>query len=158
MTYLATANDGVLRIGGVPSARQAEFFAARGKFIAYGGARGGGKSWALRRKLAALCLRYPGIRCLLVRRTLGELRTNHLAPMLAEYGSLIAYSEAERRISFPGGSAVFLGYCAADRDVLRYQGQEYDIIAIDEATQLSEHQFSVFKACLRGTGDFPRRI
>lgn len=158
MTYSATANDGVLHIGGVPSARQAEFFAARGKFIAYGGARGGGKSWALRRKLAALCLRYPGIRCLLVRRTLGELRANHLAPMLAEYGSLIAYSEAERRISFPGGSAVFLGYCAADRDVLRYQGQEYDIIAIDEATQLSEHQFSVFKACLRGTGDFPRRI
>ena len=92
MTYSATANDGVLRIGGVPSARQAEFFAARGKFIAYGGARGGGKSWALRRKLAALCLRYPGIRCLLVRRTLGELRTNHLAPMLAEYGSLISYS------------------------------------------------------------------
>ena len=39
---------------------------------AYGGARGGGKSWALRRKLVTLCLRYPGIRCLLVRRRGGD--------------------------------------------------------------------------------------
>lgn len=152
------ANDDVLRIGGVPSARQAEFFAARGKFIAYGGARGGGKSWALRRKLVAMCLRYPGIRCLIVRRSLGELRANHLRPMLSEYGGLVTYSGSERRLSLPGGSAIYFGYCSADRDVLRYQGQEYDIIAIDEATQLSENQFSVFKACLRGTGELPRRI
>lgn len=158
MMCSATVNDGIFRIGGVPNARQAEFFAARGKFIAYGGARGGGKSWALRRKLVALCLRYPGIRCLLVRRSLGELKANHLRPMLAEYGPLVSYNDADRRISLPGGSAIWLGYCSADRDVLRYQGQEYDIIAIDEATQLSEYQFSVFRACLRGTGDFPRRI
>lgn len=158
MTCSRTAAEGALHIGGVPNPRQALFFAAREKFIAYGGARGGGKSWALRRKLAGLCLRYPGIRCLLIRRTLGELRTNHLLPMLAEYRGLVSYSEYEKRISFPGGSAIWLGYCAADRDVLRYQGQEYDIIAVDEATQLSEYQFSIFKACLRGTGDYPRRI
>lgn len=153
-----TANDGILRIGGRPTARQAEFFAARGKYIAYGGARGGGKSWALRRKLCAICLRYPGVRCLLIRRSLGELRANHLRPMLAEYAGLVRYNDAERRLSFPGGSAIYLGYCSSERDVLQYQGQEYDIIAIDEATQLSEYQFSVFKACLRGTGDHPRRI
>lgn len=158
MTCSRTAAEGALHIGGVPNPRQALFFAAREKFIAYGGARGGGKSWALRRKLAGLCLRYPGIRCLLIRRTLGELRTNHLLPMLAEYRGLVSYSEYEKRIYFPGGSAIWLGYCAADRDVLRYQGQEYDIIAVDEATQLSEYQFSIFKACLRGTGDYPRRI
>ncbi len=147
-----------MRIGGSPNARQAEFFAARGKYIAYGGARGGGKSWALRRKLCAMCLRYPGIRCLLIRRSLGELRANHLRPMIAEYAGLVRYIESERRLSFPGGSAVYLGYCSSERDVLQYQGQEYDVIAIDEATQLSEYQFSVFKACLRGTGDHPRRI
>lgn len=153
-----TANDGALRIGGSPTARQAEFFAARGKYIAYGGARGGGKSWALRRKLCAMCLRYPGIRCLLIRRSIGELRANHLRPMLAEYAGLVRYNESERRLTFPGGSVIYLGYCSSERDVLQYQGQEYDIIAIDEATQLSEYQFSVFKACLRGTRDIPRRI
>ena len=57
-----------LLIPGVPNERQREFFACRARFIAYGGARGGGKSWALRRKLIAMCLRYPKLRCLLVYR------------------------------------------------------------------------------------------
>ncbi len=148
----------ILRIGGRPSERQREFFASRAKYTAYGGARGGGKSWALRRKLVSLCLRYAGIRCLLIRRTLSELRANHLMPLLSEYGRLITYSERESAISFPNGSKIFLGYCARDGDTLRYQGQEYDVIAIDEATQLSEYQFSVFGACLRGVNDFPKRM
>ena len=148
----------VVRIEGKPSEKQREFFASRAKYTAYGGARGGGKSWALRRKLVALCLNYPGIRCLLIRRSLGELKGNHLVPMLKEYGEILSYSEGEKAISFQNGSRIFFGYCSCDRDVLRYQGQEYDIIAIDEATQLSEYQFSIFKASLRGVNDFPKRI
>ena len=146
------------RIPGKPNARQKLFFSSRARYTAYGGARGGGKSWALRRKLAALCLRYPGIRCLLIRRSYAELKANHVRPLMQEYGDIISYRESEKCLSFPNGSTVTLGYCASGRDVLRYQGQEYDIIAIDEATQLSEDQFSIFKACLRGTGNFPRRM
>ena len=33
-----------------PSPRQQEFFRAEAANVAYGGARGGGKSWAMRRK------------------------------------------------------------------------------------------------------------
>ena len=150
--------DGALRISGVPSAKQREFFRSRAKYIAYGGARGGGKSWALRRKLIGLCLNYPGIRCLLVRRSLWELKANHVLPLLSEYGAFIEYGERDRVISLKNGSAIFLGYCASDSDTLRYQGQEYDIIAIDEATQLSEYQFSIFKASLRGVNAFPKRM
>ena len=152
------ACERILRIGGVPSERQKKFFASRARYTAYGGARGGGKSWALRRKLIALCLHYPGIRCLLVRRSYAELKANHLRPILRELGDLVQYRESDKLITFPSGSSIALGFCSSARDVLRYQGQEYDIIAIDEATQLSEYQFSVFKACLRGTDDFPRRM
>ncbi len=148
----------VLRISGTPSPRQKEFFDAHARYIAYGGARGGGKSWALRRKLVGLCLCYPSIRCLLVRRSYAELKANHLQPLLAEYGGLIGYRESEKCLYFPNGSTIALGYCASVRDCLRYQGQEYDIIAIDEATQLTEYQFSVFRACLRGTKNVPRRM
>ncbi|MBQ9784528.1 MAG: phage terminase large subunit [Clostridia bacterium] len=147
-----------LRISGCPNERQKCFFASRARYTAYGGARGGGKSWALRRKLVGLCLRYPGIRCLLIRRTYAEVKLNHLRPLLEEYGELLSYSEQNKCLAFPNGSTVTLGYCASDRDTLRYQGQEYDIIAIDEATQLSEHQFSIFKACLRGAREMPRRM
>ena len=155
-TSMPTANKPLIR--GRPNQKQQLFFDSRARFTAYGGARGGGKSWALRRKLVAMCLRYAGIRCLLVRRTLPEVKSNHVIPLLREYGSLLEYSEGERSIKFSNGSRIFLGFCATDRDALRYQGQEYDVIAIDEATQLSEYRFSIFKACLRGTGSFPRRM
>ena len=147
-----------LHIRGAPNSKQRLFFSSRAKYTAYGGARGGGKSWALRRKLIALCLRYPKIKCLLVRRTYAELKSNHLQPMLAEYSAFVSYSESEKTLSLPNGSTIIFGYCSSDRDLLRYQGQEYDVIAIDEATQLSEYQFSIFKACLRGCNDFPKRM
>ena len=151
-------NASSIKIRGIPNERQKEFFASRARFTAYGGARGGGKSWALRRKLIAMCLRYDGLRCLLIRRTLPELRANHVIPFLREYDGIITYSESEKAIFLPNKSAIYLGYCATDKDVLRYQGQEYDVIAIDEATQLSEFRFSVLKACLRGADHFPRRM
>ena len=142
----------------IPNPKQAEFFRSKTRYTAYGGARGGGKSWALRRKLITLCLRYSGIRCLLVRRTYAELKANHLFPLSDEYGELFTYSDTDKLLRFSNGSTISLGYCDAERDALRYQGQEYDIIAIDEATQLSEYQFSIFKACLRGVNAFPRRM
>ena len=58
----------------VPFEKQRQFFRSKAKFTAYGGARGGGKSTALRMKLVLLCLKYAGIRTLLVRRSFPELR------------------------------------------------------------------------------------
>ena len=40
---------------GTPSPRQAEFLADTHKYVAFGGARGGGKSWAVRVKAVLLC-------------------------------------------------------------------------------------------------------
>lgn len=147
-----------MKLKGTPNEKQAEFFRSEAKYTAYGGARGGGKSWALRRKLVALCLRYPGIHCLIIRRTLAELKQNHVNPLLCELGGDVSYSAGEGTISFPNRSRIDLGYLACDSDTLRYQGQEYDIIAIDEATQLTEYQFSTLKGCLRGIGSYPRRM
>ena len=152
------ALERVVHIGGVPSEKQKQFFASRARYTAYGGARGGGKSWALRRKLVGLCLCYPGIRCLLVRRTLVELKANHIVPILTEYGDILRYSAGECAFLMDNGSRIDCGYCDSERDALRYQGQEYDIIAIDEATQLSEMQFCALKAALRGVRDMPRRM
>ena len=39
-----------------PNPRQQAFFRAEAANIAYGGARGGGKSWAMRRKLVLLAM------------------------------------------------------------------------------------------------------
>lgn len=105
-----------------------------------------------------MCLRYPGIHCLIIRRTLSELRANHVLPLMKEIGNDVPYSAGERVFTFKNKSRIDLGYLSCDADTLRYQGQEYDIIAIDEATQLTEYQFSTLKGCLRGVGKYPRRM
>ena len=66
---------------GVPNEKQRMFFEAKNRYVAYGGARGGGKSWAVRRKALLLALRYSGIKILIVRRSYGELRENHIRPL-----------------------------------------------------------------------------
>lgn len=147
-----------LYLKGVPNKKQELFFASKAKYTAYGGARGGGKSWALRRKLVLLCLRYAGIKCLIIRRSFPELQYNHILPLRAELGGCVKYSESGKCFKFPNGSVLKLGYMADDGDTLQYQGQEYDIIALDEATQLTEYRFSALKACLRGTNGYPKRM
>lgn len=138
--------------------RQKLFFKARRRFIAYGGARGGGKTWAVREKADVLAHRYPGINILIVRRTYPELLQNHILPMQLELSGLAHWNDKQKRFIFPNGSNIWFGYCSAERDVLRYQGQEYDIIFIDEATQLTEYQFQTFKGCLRGVSGYPKRM
>lgn len=138
--------------------RQKLFFKARRRFIAYGGARGGGKTWSVRVKAMLLACRYPGINLLIIRRTYPELLQNHILPMQAELNGLARWNDNQKRFTFPNGSNIWYGYCSAERDVLRYQGQEYDAIFIDEATQLTEFQFQTFKGCLRGVNDFPKRM
>ena len=147
-----------LVLKGYPQEKQKKFFLADAKYIAYGGARGGGKSWALRRKLVLLALNYAGISMLLIRRTFPELRDNHIRPLIAEIGSFCSYSDSRKCFEFPNGSRLKLGYLDNDGDLLQYQGQEYDIIALDEATQLTEYQFQTLKACLRGVEGFPKRM
>ena len=143
---------------GEPNPKQRAFFLARSRFVAYGGARGGGKSWAVRKKAAGLALRYPGIRILILRRSFPELRENHILPMRADLAGIALYKESDKSFLFSTGSRILFGYCDAESDVLRYQGQEYDVIFLDEATQFTEFQFLTLTACLRGANALPKRF
>lgn len=108
----------VLNLRGEPNPRQEEFFLARARHIAYGGARGGGKSWAMRRKFVLLALRYDGLRLLLLRRTFPELEANHILPLMAELNGFAKYNTSRRIFTFPNGSVIKLGYCDTEADVL----------------------------------------
>lgn len=142
-----------------PSPRQAEVLRDNThKYIGYGGARGGGKSWVVRTKAKLLCLEYPGIRVLIVRRTYPELIANHIDTLRTELVGIVKYNQQDKKMTFPNGSTIKFDYCATDSDLMHFQGQEYDVIFIDEATNFTEHQIDVITPCLRGTKDFPRRI
>lgn len=144
---------------GKPQPKQVEFLKAKERYIAYGGARGGGKSWSLRCKLKILCFAHPGIKVLLIRRTYAELVNNHIDILRQELPPEVAkYNDKDKKFVFANGSILKLGYLDNESDVLQYQGQEYDVIALDEATQLSENQYIHIKACLRGANDFPKHM
>ncbi len=141
-----------------PNEKQKQFLLCDKKYVAFGGARGGGKSWAVRTKAKLLALQYPGIRLLLVRRTYQELESNHIRFLRTELHGLAEYKATARRFEFRNGSVLDFGYCACDGDMGRYQGTEYDVIFIDEATQLRERWLRQFGACVRGVNEFPKRI
>lgn len=144
---------------GKPQPKQKEFMMAKAKYVAFGGARGGGKSWSVREKAKRLCLKWAGIRCLIIRKTYTDLRDNHILPLRAELPQELApYKEADKAFVFANGSRIKCSYFANDADALQYQGQEYDIIFLEEATQFSELVFDTLKACLRGANNFPKRM
>lgn len=141
-----------------PNERQKLFLTATAKHVGYGGARGGGKSWAVRTKAKLLAVRYPGIRILIVRRTYPELINNHINTLRKELLGIATYNDKDKVLKFCNGSTINFAYCAKDKDLDRLQGTEYDVIFLDEATQLSEFQVKEIAACLRGVNDFPKRI
>lgn len=143
---------------GEPNEKQKLFLKARTKHVAFGGARGGGKSWAVRAKAKLLCFRYPGIRILIVRRTYPELYNNHINILRPELFGVAKYNDKEKILTFPNKSTIAFSYCANDKDLDRLQGVEYDVIFLDEATQLSEYQMKVIVACVRAVNDYPKRI
>ena len=141
-----------------PNEKQKLMLSAKAKHVGFGGARGGGKSWAVRTKAKLLALRYPGIRILIVRRTYPELMNNHIRILRAELNGLAGYNDREKRLAFPNGSTLNFMYCARDGDLDRLQGVEYDVVFLDEATQLTEYQMKTVTACVRGVNPFPKRV
>ena len=144
---------------GKPQPKQKEFMMATAKYVAFGGARGGGKSWSVREKAKRLAIKWAGIKILIIRKTYTDLRDNHILPLRADLPDALApYKETDKAFVFRNGSRIKCSYFANDADALQYQGQEYDVIFLEEATQFSEMVFNVLKACLRGANSFPKRM
>lgn len=132
---------------------QTEFLAAPETDVLYGGAAGGGKSYAM----LVDPLRYAhraAHRALILRRSMPELRelidkSRELYPR-AFPGS--KFREVEKIWNFPSGSKIEFGFLERDADVYRYQGQAYSWIGFDEITHLAtEFSWNYLASRLRTT-------
>ena len=143
---------------GTLNPKQKLFCQARTRYVGYGGARGGGKTHVSRVKAFGGALTYPGIKILFVRREYPELEQTVILPMRKMIpAELASYNSTMHMFFFVNGSTIKFGHYG-DRDDVEYQGQEYDWIFVDEATQFTESQFRTLGACLRGASKIPRRM
>ena len=142
-----------------PNDKQKLFLADTHRYVGYGGARGGGKSWCVRTKAKILAAKYPGIKICIVRKTYPELTANHIKPLTKEIQKKMArYNDSKKEFRFVNGSEIIFRYLDTDKDLDRFQGTEFDILFLDEATQFSEDQYKMLIACVRGVNDFPKRV
>ena len=132
---------------------QEDFLAAGETDVLYGGAAGGGKSYAM----LVDPLRYAhrsAHRGLILRRSMPELRelidkSRELYPKAFQG---CKYREVEKLWTFPSGAKIEFGFLERDADVYRYQGQAYSWIGFDEITHLpTEFAWNYLASRLRTT-------
>lgn len=120
--------------------------------VGLGGARGPGKSFAI---FAVVCLddcqRFPGLKVLYLRKT-GKAAKEQLADLVTHV--LGQFPDAEvlnDRIRFQNGSTVVIGGFKDDAEAQTYQGVEYDVVVIEEATQLTGTTYKMLRLSERSS-------
>ena len=132
---------------------QEDFLAAAETDVLYGGAAGGGKSYAM----LVDPLRYAhraAHRGLIIRRSMPELREliDKSRELYPKAFPGCKYKEVEKLWNFPSGAKIEFGFLERDADVYRYQGQAYSWIGFDEITHLpTEFSWNYLASRLRTT-------
>lgn len=118
--------------------------------IGFGGARMGGKSYTMLGQVGADdCMRFPGLKALLLRKVGTSGRESFEALLPKTIGRLGTYIPTQNVFKFPNGSWIKLGHFQNEKDVDKYLGLEYDVVAIEEATTLSETKKDAIQSCCR---------
>lgn len=158
-----------LQFGYVPQPKQLLFHGAarcadseeNPNEIGFGGARGPGKTHATFAQVALDdCQRVPGLKVLFLRKV--AKAANEAVEDLRQkvlFKCPHRYKEQKATIIFPNGSRIIIGHFQYEKDIDNYLGLEYDIIVIEEATQLSQSKIEKIKTCNRSSkpGFRPRR-
>lgn len=132
--------------------RQSEAYRhiGKGRYIFYGGARGGGKSHFSLATAVICAMKYPGIHSVCIRETYPELQDVFIDKLQDLYPENIfkyTYREIHKAAYFKNGSKLSFSACDSEKNAKKIQGKEYQLMVIDEANNFDE--MTLFK--LRGS-------
>lgn len=127
--------------------------------ICYGGSAGGGKSMLASLWLVAMCIKYPGIRCLLGRTTLSSLKQTSLNTLFEvmkmsgmESEKHYNYNGQSNTITFNNKSEIILKdleYKPSDPNFDSLAGLEITCAVIEEASQVTRTAYNIVKSRIR---------
>lgn len=142
-------------IPGEPTAKQWLFLADPHEEVLFGGAAGGGKSYAL---LAAALMyaHVPGYSAVLIRKSIPDLsQPGGLIPMSHQWlqGTDAHWGAVTKKWTFPSGATLSFGHLEREEDQYKYQGGEYDFVGFDELTQIPKVPYEYLFSRMRQSLD-----
>lgn len=125
----------------------------------YGGAAGGGKTYATL-IAAAQYVDVPGYSALLLRENFADLNQPGAWIPLSKlwWWKKAHWSGSDHRWTFPSGATITFGYLERDDSVYQYDTASYQFIAIDELVQHTEWRYTFMFGRIRGPLEGPSRL
>ena len=127
--------------------------------VLYGGSAGAGKSWLGCLWISTLCLQYPGIRCLIGRTVLQQLKLTTLNTLFETLQSMglksgehYVYNGQSNVITFQNKSEIVLKdlqYQPSDPNFDSLGGLELTAVFVDEAAQIGQLAYNILKSRMR---------
>lgn len=147
--------------------RQSECFQSEATEILYGGSAGGGKSFTMRAIAIYYAMSVANIQVYLFRRLSEDLKKNHLdgsggfiaclSELMEQGYCKINYSTGQ--IIFWNGAKIHLCHCQHEKDVIKYQGVEINVLLIDELTHFTEYIYKFLRGRVRLGGlEIPKTL
>jgi hypothetical protein len=127
--------------------------------VLYGGSAGAGKSWLGCLWISTLCLQYPGIRCLIGRTVLQQLKLTTLNTLFETLQSMglrsgehYVYNGQSNVITFTNKSEIVLKdlqFQPSDPNFDSLGGLELTAVFVDEAAQIGQLAYNILKSRMR---------
>lgn len=118
------------------------------EWIAIGGKRGPGKSHTIMSQCLDDCLRQPALKVLFLRKIMKAARES-LEDVVRRVFMYTPHELTLDGVKLPNDSRIIIGGFKDEKDIEKYLGIEYDVIVIEECTQISETKKNKLRGSLR---------